>query len=338
MPQCRTLNVSGNMRCRNSGVWGTYYCYRHYPKNGIIFGLLTGVFIGVAALSLLHFSLDHFLYRLPAFHYLDSTPPQMKTLSPDFRRLKGAAPDLKRFQINAEDTGSGMDWSKTRIHIKRNEGGSTEALPGRILSEKGMLRFEAAQDLKPGNYLIEAVLTDKAGRETPFLNSFTVEAGDLGFRVNRHLFKEDPDPERFRPLLEAARISGEGLWVYKLFIFHQARSEAVLKNLKIQAEFPGPVTGFYEIGSSGTDRVDPFPVQKPGFWKAKIFPDRKWFEIGELDAHGVIGFSVLVQCTAEDAEKHTAIPFSGTYEYQSYQHSGPRTIGIWVPAAEGETA
>lgn len=332
--QCRTLNESQNMRCLKDALPASRYCYRHYPKRGMIYSLMAGMALGVILVFLIHFSPDRFLERYPVFYYLDRTPPQLKSLSPDVRRFKYVDRDLRVFQLQPAEGGSGVDWTRSRIELKRDLGGKTEIVPGKSAPYGGMLRFEAPAPLEEGNYFIEALLVDRAGHEIQIVDSFMAASGDLGVSVRRHPLYKDAAPETFQELTDLSAIAPEELMVYRIDVFHQAPQAAVLKNVKIQTEFPGPVLAMFEIGSSGTDREDPFPVTGKKFWKQKKFTDRKWIEIGQLDAHGMIAFAVLVKCSADRAVFHQALSFSGTYDYQSYQNSGTRHAGFWVPVKE----
>ena len=342
---CRAYVENTKARCTKEAIWGTNYCWSHYPKREPFFSAIIGGIVGILLSLFLQDPLVQFFSKCSIFHWMDKNLPVIEKIIPEIDKSSIVDRSTTQFEILYSDKDSGLNFSKSYLKISYKDNQEYKSLVGELGKANSKLYFNLDKELKYGEYFFEVLLIDKANNKTEFRKAFIVkEVEDLGFTVRYYKYEDCRDKEIFVPFLEGHRdlVNAHELYVYYLNV-HNKASKVQLRDLYFTVDTPGVIFDWKEVGSVDVKGVKAYKLQdvlephrKLG---SRVYVGQQFVNIDNLGPHGFYAVAILVGKIQlmPDVEKINiweGIQIYGTYILEGYGSSEIKKIKFELPISK----
>ena len=331
--RCHFFIEKNNTRCQKKALWGTNFCWLHYPKKGsLIVGAIGSIFIGLVITILFKDPLTHFLSKYRLLYFIDKDSPVIEDIIPDIRKLSTVAKNTNIFTLSCVDKDSGINTSRSYIKIRYRNNQGYELVKGRLDISAKELKFVPEKDLEYGQYSLEAYIVDNANNVLTSSYSFVVkETEDLAFSADYHQYDASEHADFFPYSIIEGHERVFDFYVCTLWI-KNITSGMKIQNITVSIKPNALIFGWkeymseYAVGIEAYDRDKKWNQNRSHFWGAV-----EELHIGEIAPQGYASFIILLTNSNEKREFKEKMDISGTYVCEGYGGSEVKKINLSIP-------
>jgi len=301
---CKSWVENKNARCEKRAMWGTNYCWWHYPKKEPIITLMIGAFLGLFVTLIFYDPLAYFLSKYPLFYHLDKKAPLVENVIPDVTRLQSIDKTTKFFKVSFTEKDSGLNSLQSYIKISYKDKEGDKSLQGVLKRTNSELNFALEKELKYGEYLFDATLVDRANNKSEFKSPFVVrEKDELIASVGYDTYENasDSDREIFSSFIENNKesLKYSKLYIYKLGIGNKDNI-ANLKDVYLHIEMPDEFRCWEQVGNYNATKAEIYGTAAESFdkrTKGHIYMNLNYLKLKEIGPDGAAIFLILASRT-----------------------------------------
>jgi len=332
--QCNAFVDRTGKRCTKS-AYGKY-CWHHTPKSGVILlNIIVFVFTFVCTLVFSEPAKD-ILCKIPFLKYLDKDEPIVYQIIPN---LNAPPPKEKinKITLKVKDRYSGLDLDKSSFVIKKKITDHYETVDGQQKKSEQTLSFIPSNELEYGEYLLEAMLIDKAENKAPeFIKKFSLQEQVLD--ISHEVVKYDnyDNKLRFADVFKDTALKNYfDFYICNLKIRNKAANTNVVR-FSMTIYFPGFVLSWkknedYRVKDpKDTQYSEIFPKEKKPKELVYMLQNFQVLDISQISPTGFYSSTILFgkpksSMPSKACNKSTSV--SGIYIAEGQGTSEPRKFG-----------
>jgi len=344
MKQCNAFVKKTNAQCKNKSLFGSNYCFSHYPKKEAIFTIIVSFVLSVIFSD----PLTHYLSKLPTLYFLDKNKPIVESIIPDIKKSPTVEKNTKAFKVKYSDKDSGLDLVNSYVNIKYKTGEEYKPVEGKFEKTNSELSFNVQKELEYGEYLFDALLVDKARNNTEILEKFVIkEKGGLGFGINCYKFEKYEHQDTFNTFFESeAGKDKEFIKLYNFYVYifnvFNPNSKVILKNAYLTINTGEIIFDIKEIRNYLVRGIKTFNILETlnkELPAGHMFSSDGLLNIDEIAPQSLLGFAILVGVNKGlprnlDGFKNKTLRINGVYSYDGYGVSELKEIDVVLPIEE----
>ncbi len=335
---CKAWSENKNTRCSNRAMWGTNYCWSHYPKKALIVEFCI-VFI---LTLILNDPAVYLLSKISPFHYLDKNKPFIDAIVPAIDKLSSIDKTTEHLIIFCSDKESGLNLDKSSLKISRKENQTYIPISGKLDKKDSSISFSPEKKLEDGEYLFEALLVDKANNITKCSQPFVVrETYELNAFVSYDSYDNSSESDKilFTSFFENNKgyFKNYNFYIYKLSIGNNDNI-AILKDIYLKINMPEEILCCEQIGNYNATKADFIGPDAEALHKrikGYIYCSYNSLNLKQIGPHGIVTFYILTGLNKlleePDDKIWTVIEIDGKYLSEGYGSVENRKIYIKIP-------
>ncbi|MEE9443357.1 MAG: hypothetical protein V3V99_11900 [candidate division Zixibacteria bacterium] len=295
--QCNAIAISTKSQCKNKALWGTKYCWVHYPKSQIIVATLFTLIVSILFSEPINYVLSKYTF----LNYLDNTSPIITGIFPDVSIEKKVNKTTESFIVYYSEDGAGLDLDKCKIDLRLRNGNSFESIYGKLIQYPESLSFKLDEELAYGDYLMGLLIADKAGNYIKDNYEFSViEQVDLDVSINySHITALDiarKFPNFFKTKINNEFADSLGFLLYTIELTNHA-DNLWIKDLSLTVWLTGLILDWIEVGHDKAEDIESYikaESMNKLIPKGHLLLGERSLKIDEIAPHGWIKFIALI--------------------------------------------
>ncbi len=350
MKQCNAFVKKTDAQCKNKSLFGSSYCFFHYPKKEATLTILASSLIGLFLSVMFSEPLTRILSKCPILYFVDKNKPIIESTTPDIKKLSTLDKNTKVFKVIYSDKDSGLNFANSYVKITYKNGEGYRPVEGKLNKTNSEFSLNVEKELEYGEYLFEALLMDKAGNRVEILEKFVIEEkGGFSFGVNCYKFEKYEHQDTFNTFFESEAGKNEEftkLFDFYVYIFNafNPNSKVILKNAYLTINTGETIFDIKEIRNylvRGIKTFNMLETLNKELPTGHMFSSDGLLNIDEMAPRGLLSFAILVGVNKKMHEhlhssKNETLRVDGVYSSEGYGVSELNEIDVMLPIKEIE--
>lgn len=334
---CKSWVENKNARCEKRAMWGTNYCWWHYPKKALIFEF----FLVILLTLIFNEPLTYLISKIPFLYYVDREKPSVERIVPGIDKISQIEEKIDHFEVFCADKYSGINPAKSNIEIQYKNTNGYNRIEGELNKNGSTLIFKPKKELKYGEYLFVLLVTDKANNENKLTIPFAIRPNDeLNVTLKSGNFENSPYKNMFKDFIENKKSLIEfnpPQYIYELSISNKPENIASLKDIFLTV---GNTSGRIllsaeELGHHNANGIEILNAMETLDRRSKnrAYSSDTFIHIDTIAQYGSVNFIILASKRPEmlnDNNIQEGLEIWGTYLSEGYGRSERRRIELWM--------